>query len=105
MVYYFSCFFACHKLGFRGASCVCTDLMIGTQVVVPIHSIAGRSQMWVIHSGGSGQADACGNPQSSPVIKIYHHRHYEHEVQGIPKPKDSILQRRTTLMEFVCPIL
>ena len=79
--------------------------MIGTQVVVPIHSIAGRSQMWVIHSGGSGQADACGNPQSSPVIKIYHHRHYEHEVQGIPKPKDSILQRRTTLMEFVCPIL
>ena len=61
--------------------------------------------MWVIHSGGSGQAGACGNPQSSLVRKIYHHRHYEHEVQGIPKPKDSILQRRTTLMEFVCPIL
>ena len=53
MVYSFSCFFVCHNLGFRGASCVFMYWSDDrySSCSTKICSAAGRSQMWVIHSG------------------------------------------------------
>ena len=69
---------------------LCTDLMIGTQVVVPIRSTAGRSPMWVIHSGELTKLVLVAILRSHLCEKYYHHRHYEHEVQGFLEIKDNI---------------
>ena len=62
---------------------LCIDLMIGTQVVVPIHSTVGRSQMWVIHSGELAKLVPVAILRAHLCEKYYHHRHYEHDVQGL----------------------
>ena len=92
MVYSFSCFFVCHNLGFRGASCVFMYWSDdGTQVVVPIRSTVGGSQMWVIHSRELAKLVFVAILRSHLCKKYYYHRHYEHEV--------------ATLNEFVRPTL
>ena len=61
---------------------LCTDLMIGTQVVVPIHSTAGRSQIWVIYSGELAKLVLVAILRAHLWEIYYHHRRYENEVQG-----------------------
>ena len=85
MVYRFSCFFVCHNLGFRRASCVFmywSDDRYSRCRVVPIRSTVGRSQMWVIHSGELAKLVFVAILKSHLCKKYYHHRQYEHEVQG-----------------------
>ena len=93
MVYSFSCFFVCHNLGFRGASCVfmywSNDWY--SSCSTKIRSAAGRSQMWVIHSGELTKLVLVAILRSHLCKKYYYHRHYEHEV--------------ATLNEFVRPTL
>ncbi|KAK7844115.1 hypothetical protein CFP56_011592 [Quercus suber] len=95
-----SCFFVCHNL-VLSLLCLYAQ-MIDTQVVVSLCTDDRYSSL------GAGQASASGNPQNSPVRKTLPHRYYEHQVQvwkWIPKSRESILQRRTTSMEFVRPTL
>ena len=77
---------------------------------MPIHicSTAGRSQVWVIHSRELAKPVLVAILRTHLWEKHYPHRYYEHELQGFGngfQNQESVLQRRTTLMEFVCPTL